>query len=81
MTIIGTRTRTSSRTAMDDTQMTLLSACMAAMLEGIAALELEGVLADGFFATATPVAPGRAGSHNVVVTVTGGRPRGLAGPG
>jgi hypothetical protein len=38
-----------------DQEMTKLSACMAAMLDGIAALELRGLLGDGFAATAKAV--------------------------
>jgi hypothetical protein len=56
-----------------DQEMTLLSACMAAMLDGIAALELQGVLGDGFAATARAVETA-CGGYSVVLSVTGAAP-------
>jgi hypothetical protein len=40
---------------IDHQEMSRLSACMAAMLDGIAALEVRGLLGNGFAATAKPV--------------------------
>jgi len=55
-----------------DQEMTLLSACMNAMLDQIAALELQGVLGDGFAATARAVET--ACGYSVVLSVTGAAP-------
>ena len=56
-----------------DQEMTLLSACMNAMLDQIAALEFQGVLADGFAATARAVETA-CGGYSVVLSVTGAAP-------
>jgi len=54
MAIIKTFAKRSARhnDSMDRTEITLLAACMAAMLDGIAALEAQGRFADGFAAPA-----------------------------
>jgi hypothetical protein len=55
-----------------DQEMTKLSACMAAMLDGIAALELQGLLGNGFAATAKPVDTAR--GYKVVLSVNRAAP-------
>ena len=61
----------SFRKSATDQEMTLLGVCMNAMLDGIAALELQGVLGDGFAASAAPVEAACGGRCNVALSVTG----------
>ncbi len=56
-----------------DQEMTLLSACMNAMLDRIAALEFQGILGDGFAAAAGAVETA-CGGYSVVLSVTGAAP-------
>ena len=56
---------------MDRTEITLLAACMNAMLDGIAALEAQGLLGDGFAAMGGAACDNARGAAGVVVTFSG----------
>jgi hypothetical protein len=80
MAIIKTFAKRAARHkgTMDRTEITLLSACMNAMLDRIAALEGKGLLGDGFAAMGGTAATAPAerqrsgsGAAGVVVTFSG----------
>lgn len=57
---------------LDEKEMSKISACMTAMLEGLEKLEMQGLLVDGYNAMAGAVeVPG--GGYDVTVTLTGTR--------
>jgi hypothetical protein len=71
MAIIQILSKAATRPASAlDSEMATLAACMNAMLDGIAALEAQGRLPDGFAASAEPVQASQ-GTFDILLTVSG----------
>ncbi len=82
MAILGALTKVAIRNNRQthDMELSSISACMAAMLDGIAALEVQGILGDGFAATAQATETACGTAFDVVLTITApAKPR-LASP-
>ena len=63
--------RARDKGTIDRAEITLLGACMNAMLDRIAALEAQGLLGDGFAAMGGAASDNASGAAGVVVTFSG----------